>query len=54
MTDHDLPIEDEEFEDDDFYDDEEEHDEAAGGIDLKHLNGPAMLPASGGRAKQMI
>ena len=54
MTDQDLPIENDEYDDDDLYDDDYEGEEAGSGIELTHLNGPAMLPASGGRAKQLV
>lgn len=54
MSDHEIPVEDDEpdgvFLDDEDYEDED----ALPAIELTYLNGPAMLPASGGRAKQLV
>jgi len=50
MNTHDADHDDE-FLDEDF---EDQLDEEGEGINLTHLNGPALPPASGGRAKQLV
>ncbi|MEM6903241.1 MAG: dienelactone hydrolase family protein [Pseudomonadota bacterium] len=54
MSDYELESDDPEFlDDDDIYGEDEDFDDE-GGIKLTHLNGPAVAPASGGRAKQLV